>query len=298
MPPEARHEQGGHRSLPPPRRPPVSNAIRARPPSFVLYYHGRPLRGLHAWLQDTVWGTGGSRAPRGAAEPSVFSEWAARAAAAGHPRTQSCLDGRARAGPGGRTLVPGLPPVGRRAAGRAGPVRAAAAGQNGAAPLAGRELRRVHPLTATAISFLFARFGLPVAAQVVVHNPSLAVASSIDQVWRCAAGRLWLLELKKAQSAGQAHGEPARAPPLAHALWRAWADTELNRFLVQAALGHALFELTYDLAAEPQPPRSAVVCVGTYGVRVACVPEAMLGAAREFCRTVWAAERAGPPPPR
>eukprot|EP00808_Paulinella_micropora_P017520 g21453.t1 len=103
-------------------------------------------------------------------------------------------------------------------------------------------------------------------------------------------------ELKKAQSAGRAHGQQARAPPLAHALWRTWADTEENRFLVQAALGHALFELTYDLAAEPQPPRSAVVCVGTYGVRVACVPEAMLGAAREFCRTVWAGHTGRAPP--
>eukprot|EP00808_Paulinella_micropora_P016038 g73299.t1 len=318
MPPEARHEQGGRRSLPPPRRPQVSNAIRARPPSFVLYYHGRPLRGLHAWLQDTVWSTGGSHAPRGAAEPSVFGEWAARAAAAGHPRAQSCLYRRGQAivvdqqlnalvhiATGAREpalagalwsrdyrLWDGAPPAERARFARQ--LRA----RTGLPPLAGRELRRVHPLTATAISFLFARFGLPVAAQVVVHSPSLAVASSIDQVWRCAAGRLWLLELKKAQSAGRAHGEPARVPPLAHALWRAWADTELNRFLVQAALGHALFELTYDLAAEPQPPRSAVVCVGTYGVRVACVPEAMLGAAREFCRTVWAAERAGPPPPR
>ena len=275
----------------------------------MLHYRGKPLRGLHAWLREVVWAAGGSPPPpRGAAAaPSVFQEWAGRAAAAGHPRAQSCLYTRGQAivvdqqlnclvriATGVRApdlagalwardyrLWDGAPPAERARFARQLQAR------TGLPLLAGRELRRLHPLAATAISFLFARFGRPVAAQVVVHSPSLAVASSVDQVWRCPAGRLWLLELKKAQSVGRAPGAEKAAPPLAHALWRRWADTELNRFLVQAALGHALFELTYDLAAEARPPRSAVVCVGTYGVQVACVPEAILCAARDFCRTVW-----------
>eukprot|EP00808_Paulinella_micropora_P013821 g41137.t1 len=229
------------------------------------------------------------RASHSSSSSSKAPEWAARAAAAGHPRAQSCLNTRGQAivvdqqlnslvriATGAREpalagalwsrdyhLWDGAPPAERARFARQ--LRA----RTGLPLLAGRELRRVHPLTATAISFLFARFGLPVAAQVVVHSPSLAVASSIDQVWRCSAGRLWLLEHKKAQSAGRAHGKQARAPPLAHVLWRTWADTEENRILVQAALGHVLGAFHNDRHQIPglrhrlrrQPPRR--VCFGT-----------------------------------
>lgn len=52
-----------------------------------------------------------------------------------------------------------------------------------------------------------------------------------------------------------------------------WADLPMNRYMIQAAVSHFLFNQTYTTSANI---KSGVLCVGTYGVAFKEVPTSMV----------------------